>query len=70
MIYKGVCVYEQACFGEAGSNVELRWEEHENICNDSKPARHLKEYLSHNFSWKILLATPTNKRIRRIFKTS
>ena len=51
-------------------NVELRWEEHENTSKDSEPAKHLKENLSHKFSWKILFAAPENKRICKILEAS
>ena len=39
---------------------ELRWEEHENTSKDSETAKHLKENLSHNFSWKTLFVEQTN----------
>ena len=70
VIYKGVCVSEQTYIGETKRYVELRWEEHENICKDSEPAKHLKENLSHKFSWKVLFAEPVNKRIRNILEAS
>ena len=68
VIYDGVCVSEQTYIGETKRYVELRWEEHENICKDFEPAKHLKENLSHKFSWKILFAEPVNKRIRKILE--
>ena len=68
VIYEGVCVSEQTYIGETKRNVELRWEEHENICKDFEPAKHLKENLSHKFSWKVLFAAPVNKRIRKILE--
>ena len=70
VIYEGGCVCEQKYIGETGRNVELQWEEHENISKNSELAKHLKENLSHKFSWKILFAAPENKRIRNIFETS
>ena len=36
------------------TNVEVRIHEHSNPCNDSEPARHLRENPSHSFSWQIL----------------
>ena len=69
-IYEGVSVCEQTYIGETRRNVELRWEEHENTSKDSKLAKHLKENLSHKFSWKILFAAPENKRIRKIYEAS
>ena len=40
----------QTYIGQTGHNVELRWEEHENIPKDSEPTKHLNENLSHEFS--------------------
>ena len=40
--------------GETKRNVEVRIDEHSNPCNDSEPARHLRENPSHSFSWRIL----------------
>ena len=68
--YYGVCVCEETYIGETTHNVEPRWEEHENTCKDSEPAKHLKENLSHKFSWEILLAAPENKGIRKILEVS
>ena len=70
VICKWVCVCEQIYIGEMRRNVELRWEEHENISTDSEPAKHLKENLSHKFSSKILFAAPENKRICKILEAS
>ena len=50
-MYERLCVCEQTYIVKTGRNVELRWEEHENISNDSEPTKHLKENLSHKFSW-------------------
>ena len=70
VIYEGVCACEQTYIGETRRNVELRWEEHENISKDFEPAKHLKENFSHKFSWKILFAAPENIRIRKILEAS
>ena len=59
--YKKACVSEQTYIGETRRNVELRWGKYENTSNDSEPAKHLKENLSHKFSMKILFAAPKNK---------
>ena len=39
-----------------------------NTFKDSEPAKHLKENLSHKFSWKMLFSAPENKRIRKILE--
>ena len=69
-MYERVCVCEQKYIGETRPNVKLRWEKHENNSKDSEPAKHLKENLSHKFSWKILFAAPENKRICKILEAS
>ena len=70
VIYEGVCVCEQTYIGETRRNVELLWEEHENTSKDIKAEKHLKENLSHMFSWKTLFSTPENKQIRKILEAS
>ena len=70
VIDERVCFCEQTYISETGRNIELRREKHENIFKDSVPAKHLKENLSHKFSWKILFTTPRNKRIRKILEAS
>ena len=66
VIYEGVCVCEQTYI----SKKRRTWEEHENTCKNFEPAKHLKENLSHKFSWKILFAAPENKQICKILKAS
>ena len=56
--------------GETKHNVENRWKEHNNIRKESDPAKHLQEYSSHYFSWKILLAAPSNTRQRKNLEAS
>ena len=68
VIYEGVCVFEQTYIGKVGCNIELWWEEHENITNDFKPAKYLKE--NHKFSWKMFSAPPENKQICKILEAS
>ena len=66
VIYEGVCVCEQTYI----SKKRRTWEEHENTSKNFEPAKHLKENLSHKFSWKILFAAPENKRICKILETA
>ena len=54
-MYDGLCVFEQTYIVKTGRNVELRWEEHENISNDSEPTKHLKENLVTSFHGKFCL---------------
>ena len=65
-----VCVCEQAYIDETRRNVELRWEEHENMSKDAEPEKHLKENFSHKFWWKILFAASENNRIHKILEAS
>ena len=55
---------------EMRRNTELRWDEHENIFNDSDATKHLKENLKHKFLWKILCAAIENKRLCKILEAS
>ena len=48
-------------------NVQVRIQEHSNACIDSEPARHLRENLSHSFSWRILCTAQSFNK-RRIFE--
>ena len=70
VIYEAVCVFKQKYIGETRRNVELGWEEHENISKDCEPSKRLKDNLSHKFSWKILFTVPKIKRIRKILEAS
>ena len=40
------------------------------MSNDSEPAKHFKENLSHKFSWKILFVAPENKQIHKVLDSS
>ena len=42
VIYEDVCSCQESYIGETVRNVEIRWQEHEDIQKDSKPAKHLK----------------------------
>ena len=55
---------------ETKRNVETRWKEHQNINKDSEPAKHLREYPTHSFEWKIILNAPNNKRTRKNIEAS
>ena len=69
-IRAGVCVCEQTYIGKTGRNLELRWEELQNISKDFELSKHLKEGLSYKFSWKMLFIAPENKGIRKILDAS
>ena len=43
----------------------MRWKKHENTFKDSEPTNHLKENVSHKFSWEFCLEHQrTNKLVR------
>ena len=39
--------------------------EHENTKKDSEPARHLKKFPDHAYTWKIIMSASTSLRTRR-----
>ena len=69
-IYEGICTCNANYIGETKRNVETRWKEHENINKDSEPAKHLREYPTHSFKWKVLLNAPNNTRTRKNIESS
>ena len=45
-IYKGTCVCDETYIGETIWNVDIRWNEHDDIRKESEPAKHLRENLT------------------------
>ena len=39
------------------------------LYQDSEPAKHLRKFSDHKFDWKILLAVPTNAKIRKFLES-
>ena len=39
------------------------------LYQDSEPAKHLRKFPDHKFDWKILLAVPTNAKIRKFLES-
>ena len=61
VIYEGVCTTcECSYIGETKRNAEIRWKEHANLKHNSEPARHINEFPTHQFEWKILLSSQKN----------
>ena len=69
-IYEGICSCKQNYIGETKRNVEIRWQEHENMNKDSEPAKHLRDFPDHKFEWKVILNAPLNTRLRKNLEAS
>ena len=70
VIYEGVCSCQEPYIGETARNVEIRWQEHEDVQKDSEPAKHLKNNPTHSFTWKVLLPASSIRRIRQNMEAS
>ena len=68
VIYEGICTCKENYIGETKRNAETRWEEHSDTNKISEPSRHLKNNPAHAFTWKVLMASPINDRVRKILK--
>ena len=64
-VYKGTCVCDETYIGETILNVNIRWNEHEDIRKESEPAKYLRENLNQKFKWKTFLQAPKNYRQRK-----
>lgn len=51
VVYQGNCSCGETYVGETSRNTAIRIAEHENIRHNSEPAKHLKQYPSHCFTW-------------------
>ena len=61
-IYKGTCVCDETYIGDTIRNVNIRWNEREDMSKESEHAKYLRENLNHKFKWETLLQTPKNYR--------
>ena len=59
-IYKRTCVCDETYIGETIRNVNIRWNEREDMGKEH--AKYLRENLNHKFKWETLLQTPKNYR--------
>ena len=64
-IYKETCVCDETYIGETIWNVDIRWNEHDDIRKESESAKHLRENLNHKFKWETLPQAPKNYRQRK-----
>ena len=65
-----MCTCKENFIGKTKRNVEIRWKEHSEINKISEPSRHLKSNPTHVFTWKVLLNTPINDRVRKNLEAS
>ena len=61
---------DETYIGETIRNVDIRWNEHEDIGKESEPAKHLRENLNHKFKWETILQDPKNYRQRKNLEAS
>ena len=64
-IYEGTCSCDMNYIGETKRNVETRWNEHNNPNRDSEPAKHIRAFPDHEFTWNVLMTAPINTRVRK-----
>ena len=69
-IYKETCVCDETYIGETIRNVDIRWNEHEDIPKESEPAKHLGKNLNHKFKQETLLQAPKSYRRRKNLQSS
>ena len=62
--YAVLCFCQESYIGETVRNFEIRWQEHEDTQNHSKPAKHLKNNSTRSFTGKVLLPASSIKLIR------
>ncbi len=65
-----VCSCGKNYIGETGRNVITRWQEHENIKLNSEPAKHLRKFPNHKFTWKIISNAPEKTNLRKNIEAS
>ena len=69
-IYEGVCSCGNNYIGETGRNVITRWTEHENVKLNSDPAKHLRNFRNHKFTWRIISNAPEKTNLRKNIEAS
>ena len=54
VIYKGICSCGKTNVGETIRNCKIRWDKHNDVNENSEPAKHLARNTEHEFSWLYL----------------
>ena len=57
VVYEGQCNCGEKYIGETQRNLSVRINEHQNKTKISEPAKHLKHFPDHSFTWRVI--TPT-----------
>ena len=65
-----MCVCDDTYIGETIRNVDIWWNEHEDIRKESEPAKHLRKNLNHKFKWETLLQAPKNYWMQKNLEAS
>ena len=60
LVYEGQCNCGEKYIGETQRNSSVRINEHQKKTKLSKPARHLNQFPTHCFTWRVI--TPARKR--------
>ena len=65
VIYKGYCSCGSHYTGETKRKAEVRWNEHNNASKSSEPLKHLRNNISHYFTWAFISYVPKNANTRK-----
>ena len=68
VIYEGTCSCGAKYIGETERNAKIRWGEHEKKDGTSEPAKHLKGFPTHHFTWRILARASRHWKRRKILE--
>ena len=55
-----VCSCGESYIGETIKNVEVHWDEHDNLMNKSNSLKPIKDNLDHVLNWSVLANAPKN----------
>ena len=57
------------CVGETARNLEFRVNEHQDVKEQSEPAKHIRKHPNHKFTWQVLTTSHSwlKSRIKEVF---
>ena len=58
VIYKGDCYCGSLSINETKRNVEVRWNEHNNLTKSSETLKNLRSDINHCFAWAVISSAP------------